>query len=149
MLCLLGLLESTVFIILAILSLVTGIEESVFVFSILSVVGISFVMSSRVHCLTKKLLNSQALSLKFEMDLLLRNVGIMQGVFLLLRFVFKSDQGGLGLVFKSISFFRNSQMFESFNFRRHILNSLENFKRLIISTILNIILFYFDHKLAF
>ena len=97
----------------------------------------------------KKLLNSQALSLKFEMDLLLRNVGIMQGVFLLLRFVFKSDQGGLGLVFKSISFFRNSQMFESFNFRRHILNSLENFKRLIISTILNIILFYFDHKLAF
>ena len=53
---------------LAILPLVTGIEESVLVALILSVAGMSF----RVHCLAK---SSSALSLKFEMNLLLWNSG--------------------------------------------------------------------------
>ena len=53
---------------LAILPLVIGIEESVLVAFILSVAGISLALSFRVHCLAKR---SSALSLKFEMNLLL------------------------------------------------------------------------------
>ena len=53
----------------------------------LSLTWISLTLLLRVYCSSKKLLNSSALSLKFEMNLILWNSGGMQG-----RNVFKSDQ---------------------------------------------------------
>ena len=83
---------SRLFIILAISALVIGIDESVLIVFMLSLAGISIALSIKVHCWDKKLLNTSTLSLKFEMNLLLWNSGGMQGIFLLIRNVLKSDQ---------------------------------------------------------
>ena len=71
MACPWALFASKFFIILATLALVTGIDESVLVVFILSAAEISLVLSIRVHCWARKLLNNSALSLKFEMNFLL------------------------------------------------------------------------------
>ena len=87
-----ALFGSRFFIILAISLQVTGIHQSVLVV---------FYVQSRMNftciayhsaLLSKKLLSSSALSIKFKMNLLLWNSGGMQGIFLLMRNVFKSDQ---------------------------------------------------------
>ena len=61
-----ALFGSKKFIILAISALVTGIDESVLVVFILSILGTSLALSIRIHCLAKKLLNSSTLFLLFK-----------------------------------------------------------------------------------
>ena len=97
-----ALLRSSFFFILIIPRLVIRINESVLVVFILSVAGISIVLSIRVHCLAKELLNSSPLSLKFEMNLLLWITVGMQFFFWLFRNVFKNNRWVL--VLETISF---------------------------------------------
>ena len=58
-----------------------NIGSSVLVVCRYSVAGILLALSIRVHFLANKLLNSSALSLKFEMNLILQNRGGIQGNF--------------------------------------------------------------------